>query len=160
MGATQAREFKKTIQAYSILSQRVSQMAPVFGLPGEFTPDNCAEDNLAIHIAQVFDLLDFGYRGVSSHETASLGSAAYYTAGFEGSDTVAGSRMLLKNYNGDKNYSTIFQAMHGATSVPAAEHSTITSWADVSPDADYEVYEKAEYNAFRNMIKQYMPSFC
>merc|ERR1719305_1565256 len=37
--ATQAREFKKTIQAYSILSQRVSQMAPVFGLPGEFTPE-------------------------------------------------------------------------------------------------------------------------
>merc|ERR1719316_2683388 len=30
--ATQAREFKKTIQAYSILSQRVSQMADI--LPG------------------------------------------------------------------------------------------------------------------------------
>merc|ERR1719361_2223633 len=119
--ATQAREFKKTIQAYSILSQRVSQMAPVFGLPGEFTAENVAEDNLAIHIAQVFDLLDFGYRGVSSHEIASLGSAAYYTAGLEGSDTVAGSRMLLKHYNGEGNYSAIFEASHGATSVPAAE---------------------------------------
>jgi len=42
------------------------------------------EDNLAIHVAQVFDLLDFGYRGVSSHETAALGSASYYTAGLEG----------------------------------------------------------------------------
>merc|ERR1712227_867396 len=31
--------------------------------------------------------------------------------------------------------------------------------ADVSEDADYEEYEKAEYNAFRNMFKQYMPSF-
>mmetsp|Transcript_123742 Transcript_123742/g.276442 ORF Transcript_123742/g.276442 Transcript_123742/m.276442 type:complete len:900 (+) Transcript_123742:76-2775(+) len=157
--ATQAREFKKTIQAYSILSQRVSQMAPVFNLPGEFTVASVVEDNLAIHIAQVFDLLDFGYRGVSSHETASLGSAAYYTAGLEGSDTVAGSRMLLKCYNGGGNFSTVFQANHGATSVPAAEHSTITSWADVSPDADYTEYEKQEYNAFRNMIKQYMPSF-
>merc|ERR1712050_186160 len=113
----------------------------------------------AIHIAQVFDLLDFGYRGVSSHETAALGSASYYTTGFEGSDTVAGSRMLLKCYNGDANFTGIFEASHGATSVPAAEHSTITSWADVSPDADYQEYEKAEYNAFRNMIKQYMPSF-
>jgi len=157
--ATQSREFKKTIQAYSILSQRVSQMAPVFELPGEFTIDNVAEDNLAIHVAQVFDLLDFGYRGVSSHETAGIGSAAYYTAGFEGSDTVAGSRMLLRYYNGEDNFTQVFEAGHGATSVPAAEHSTITSWADVSEDADYQEYEKAEYNAFRNMIKQYMPSF-
>uniref|UniRef100_A0A7S1FGW2 Nicotinamide phosphoribosyltransferase n=1 Tax=Noctiluca scintillans TaxID=2966 RepID=A0A7S1FGW2_NOCSC len=157
--ATQAREFKKTIQAYSILSQRVSQMAPVFSLPGEFTVKNVAEDNLAIHIAQVFDLLDFGYRGVSSHETAGLGSSAYYTAGLEGSDTVAGSRMLLRYYNAEGNYSNVFEALHGATSIPAAEHSTITSWADVSEDADYEKYEMAEYNAFRNMIKQYMPSF-
>merc|ERR1719215_2501764 len=134
-------------------------MAPVFGMPGEFTVDNVLEDNLAIHIAQVFDLLDFGYRGVSSHETASLGSASYYTAGLEGSDTVAGSRMLLEYYNSNQSYTTVFEQGHGATSVPAAEHSTITSWADVSPDADYEEYEKAEYNAFRNMIKQYMPSF-
>jgi nicotinamide phosphoribosyltransferase len=157
--ATQAREFKKTIQAYSILSQRVSQMAPLFKLPGEFTADSVVEDNLAIHYAQVFDLLDFGFRGVSSHETASLGSASYYTAGLEGSDTVAGSRMLLQYYNCNQNYTTVFEQFHGATSVPAAEHSTITSWADVSEDADYEVYEKAEYNAFRNMMKQYAPSF-
>lgn len=157
--ATQTREFRKTIQAYSILSQRVSQMAPVFNLPGEFTIDNVAEDNLAIHVAQVFDLLDFGYRGVSSHETAGMGAAGYYTAGFEGSDTVAGSRMLLRYYNGDANFTGVFEAGHGATSVPAAEHSTITSWADVSEDADYKEYEAAEYNAFRNMIKQYMPSF-
>jgi nicotinamide phosphoribosyltransferase len=138
----------------------------MFGLlpgPAEFTPANIEEDQLAIHVAQVFDLLDFGYRGVSSHETASLGSASYYTAGFEGSDTVAGSRMLLRYYNGapgDDSYKTnIFECGHGATSVPAAEHSTITSWADVSATADHVVYEAAEYNAFRNMIKQYMPSY-
>lgn len=157
--ATQAREFKKTIQAYSILSQRVSQMAPIFNLPGEFTLDNVVEDNLAIHVAQVFDLLDFGYRGVSSCETAGLGSGSYYTAGLEGSDTVAGSRFLLEYYNCNQNFTSIFEEAHGATSVPAAEHSTITSWADVSEAGDYQVYEAAEYNAFRNMIKQYMPSF-
>mmetsp|Transcript_70639 Transcript_70639/g.133235 ORF Transcript_70639/g.133235 Transcript_70639/m.133235 type:complete len:878 (+) Transcript_70639:78-2711(+) len=156
--ATQAREFKKTIQAYSILSQRKAWLD--IGMPLEFTAENVVEDNLSVHIAQVFDLLDFGYRGVSSHETAGLGSAAYYTAGLEGSDTVAGSRMLLKCYNGGGNFTSVFEGNHGATSVPAAEHSTITSWADVSPDADHEEYEKAEYNAFRNMIKQYMPSFC
>merc|ERR1719392_647930 len=67
--------------------------------------------------------------------------------------------MLLKCYNKEGNFSQMFQAFHCATSVPAAEHSTITSWADVSDDADADEYEKAEYNAFRNMIKQYMPSF-
>jgi len=157
--ATQAREFRKTIQAYSILSQRISQFPPEMGKQ-EFTPENVYEDGLAIHIAQVFDLLDFGYRGVSSHETASLGSAAYYSAGFEGSDTVAGSRMLLNMYNAGNDFTTCFENLHGATSVPAAEHSTITSWADVSPGSDAVLYEAAEYNAFTNMIKQYMSSFC
>ena len=52
--ATQAREFRKTIQAYSVLSQRVSQ---VDFLPGErdFTPENIAADDLPVHIAQVFE---------------------------------------------------------------------------------------------------------
>jgi len=164
--ATQAREFRKTIQAYSILSQRISQLPPEMGKQ-EFTPENVYEDNLAVHVAQVFDLLDFGYRGVSSHETASLGSAAYYTTGFEGSDTVAGSRMLLEHYNAANpdapgflaSFGAMFEQVHGATSIPAAEHSTITSWADMSPDSDAVLYEQAEYNAFSNMVKQYMSSF-
>merc|ERR1712003_557389 len=66
---------------------------------------------------------------------------------------------LLRYYNKDDGFKKVFEDFHGATSVPAAEHSTITSWADVSDDADADEYEKAEYNAFRNMIKQYMPSF-
>jgi len=164
--ATQAREFRKTIQAYSVLSQRLSQLPEEMG-KREFTTEAVYEDNLAIHVAQVFDLLDFGYRGVSSHETAALGSAAYYTTGFEGSDTVAGSRMLLEHYNASNDsapsflasFGAMFEQVHGATSVPAAEHSTITSWADMSADSDHVVYEAAEYNAFCNMIKQYMSSF-
>jgi nicotinamide phosphoribosyltransferase len=157
--ATQSREFRKFIQAYSILSQRESQ---VDFLPGQrdFNEKNIADDDLSIHIAQVFDLLDFGYRGVSSHETAGLGAASYYTSGYEGSDTVAGSRMLLRYYNHEGGFNTIFENLHGATSVPAAEHSTITSWADCSATADHVLYQKAEYSAFCNMIKQYMPSFC
>jgi len=156
--ASQAREFRKTIQAYSYLSQRVSQVPEVAGLgPPEFTVDNLVDDQLSVHIAQVFDLLDFGYRGVSSHETAALGSASYYVAGFEGSDTVAGSRMCLWAYEGFK---TLFEDFHGATSVPAAEHSTITSWADMSPESDPVQYESDEYAAFANMFKQYMSSFC
>merc|ERR1719499_1877109 len=67
--------------------------------------------------------------------------------------------MLLQYYNAKGGFQTIFEERHGATSVPAAEHSTITSWADVSPETDPAEYEKAEYNAFTNMIKQYMPSF-
>ena len=104
-----------------------------------------------LYVRQVFDLLDFGYRGVSSHETAALGSAAYYTSGFEGSDTVAGSRMIMQLYNGVSStapipplasFSNTFEQLHGATSVPAAEHSTITSWADMSPDSDHVLYEQ------------------
>ena len=44
------------LQAYSILSQRVSQLPPVLGKT-EFTPENVYEDNLAIHIAQVLHLI-------------------------------------------------------------------------------------------------------
>ena len=33
--------------------------------PSEFTVDNIVDDALAVHIAQVFDLLDFGFRPVS-----------------------------------------------------------------------------------------------
>ena len=98
---------------------------PDFLGPREFTKQNLYDGGLAIHIAQVFDLLDFGYRGVSSHETASLGSAAYYTTGFEGSDTVAGTRMILQMYNGLSpappippldRFSSIFEMLHGARS--------------------------------------------
>ena len=165
--ATQSREFRKQIQAYSILCQRISALPDFLG-KREFTRANIYEGNLAIHIAQVFDLLDFGYRGVSSHETAALGSAAYYTTGFEGSDTVAGARMVLQAYNGTSStapipplasFANTFEQLHGATSVPAAEHSTITSWADMSPDSDHILYEQAEYNAFVNMIMQYSSNF-
>jgi nicotinamide phosphoribosyltransferase len=55
--ATQTREFRKTIQAYSYLSERVSQVPEVAGLgPSEFTIKNITDDGLAVHIAQVHHL--------------------------------------------------------------------------------------------------------
>jgi len=153
--ATQTREFRKTIQAYSYLSERHSWATFLPGPPA-FTVDNIVSDELSIHVAQVFDLLDFGYRGVSSHETAALGSASYYVAGYEGSDTVAGSRMCLWAYEGFRGS---FEAFHGATSIPAAEHSTVTSWTDLEPTSDADQANADEYCSFANMFKQYMPSY-
>jgi nicotinamide phosphoribosyltransferase len=80
-----------------------------------------------------FKLHDFGFRGVSSVETAGLGGAAHLV-NFMGTDTVAGLLVARNSYK---------EQMAGF-SIPAAEHSTITSWG--------QDYEK---EAFRNMIKQY-----
>ena len=81
-----------------------------------------------------FKLHDFGYRGVSSEETAGIGGAAHLV-NFQGTDTTAGIR-LLQSYYGIKG-------MPGF-SVPAAEHSTITAWG-----------REYERDAYENMIKQF-----
>ena len=81
-----------------------------------------------------FKLHDFGYRGVSSEETAGLGAAAHLI-NFKGTDTVAGIRILQQYYRSDQ--------MEGF-SVPAAEHSTITAWG-----------RENEANAYRNMLEQF-----
>src|SRR5207237_7979752 len=44
-----------------------------------------------------FKLHDFGYRGVSSEETAGIGAAAHLI-NFKGTDTVAGIRLLQSYY--------------------------------------------------------------
>ena len=63
-----------------------------------------------------FVLNDFGFRGVSSVESAGLGGAAHLI-NFSGSDTIAGSVMAKKYYN----------AAHAAgLSIPATEHSIVT----------------------------------
>jgi len=81
-----------------------------------------------------FKLHDFGYRGVSSVETAGLGGASHLI-NFMGTDTLAGILLVKKFYHED--------GMPGF-SIPAAEHSTITSWG-----RDHEV------DAFRNMLTAY-----
>lgn len=64
-----------------------------------------------------FKLHDFGYRGVSSEETAAICGAAHLL-NFNGTDTVAGIRLLQKYYN--------CKTMP-AFSVPASEHSVMCS---------------------------------
>ncbi len=80
-----------------------------------------------------FKLHDFGARGVSSHESAAIGGAAHLV-NFMGSDTVIGVNLANEYYKSDM----------AAFSIPAAEHSTITSWG-----------REHEVDAYRNMIKQY-----
>ena len=80
-----------------------------------------------------FQVHDFGFRGVSSVETAGLGGAAHLTS-FKGTDTLAGILIARQFYN---------EPMAGF-SIPASEHSTITSWG-----------EENEKAAMKNMLEQY-----
>ncbi len=80
-----------------------------------------------------FKLHDFGARGVSSAESAALGGLAHMV-NFMGSDTVGAIGYARAYYD---------EAMP-AFSIPAAEHSTITSWG-----------KDREIDAFANMIEQF-----
>ena len=80
-----------------------------------------------------FKLHDFGARGVSSAESAALGGAAHLV-NFMGTDTVSGLLAAKAFYH---------EPMAGF-SIPAAEHSTITSWG-----------REHEVDAYRNMLKQF-----
>lgn len=82
-----------------------------------------------------FKLHDFGFRGASSYESAEIGAAAHLI-NFMGTDTVAGIFGAAKFYDADV-YNT-------AWSIPAAEHSTITSWG-----------RDSEALAYENMVKQF-----
>lgn len=81
-----------------------------------------------------FRLHDFGYRGVSSEESAMIGGMSHLT-NFKGTDTMAGAYGALKYYNA--------KSMPGY-SIPASEHSTITSWT-----------EAKEIDAYRHILEQY-----
>lgn len=80
-----------------------------------------------------FKLHDFGFRGVSSPESAGIGAAAHLL-NFRGTDTIAGL-LLAREYYGEP--------MAGF-SIPAAEHSTITSWG-----------RDHEREAYANMLEQF-----
>lgn len=81
-----------------------------------------------------FMLHDFGARGVSSHESAELGGFAHLATGFMGTDTME-ALIFAEEIYGSEN---------AGFSIPAAEHSTITSWG-----------RENEATAYRNMIKQF-----
>lgn len=100
--ATQSLSIRKTIGTYYTLAGA-----------------NLANLDVACH--------DFGYRGVSSEESAGLGAAAHLLS-FNGTDTPAGIRLLADHYNG---------AMSGH-SIPATEHSVICAFGPEGEQAAYE----------------------
>jgi len=105
--ATQSREMKKLIGKYL-----------------ERTGDPSTID---------FKLHDFGFRGVSSCESAGIGGMAHLV-NFKGTDTMQAFEFAQRYYN---------EEMAGF-SISASEHSTLTSWG-----------QDNEHLAFRNMLEQY-----
>jgi nicotinamide phosphoribosyltransferase len=81
-----------------------------------------------------FALNDFGFRGVSSVESAGLGGSAHLL-NFMGSDTVYASAFAKKYYNASKVY---------GMSVPATEHSIMTLLG-----------EKGEAKVFQHVLDSY-----
>lgn len=79
----------------------------------------------------VFKLHDFGGRGVTCLEQSRLGGAAHLLS-FMGSDTIEGIRMLNHYYD---------SPMAGF-SIPASEHSTVSSWGRDGEIAFYKNYVK------------------
>jgi nicotinamide phosphoribosyltransferase len=75
-----------------------------------------------------FKLHDFGYRGVSSEESAGIGGAAHLV-NFMGSDTFEGIEHLTEHYGADM----------AAFSIQATEHSTVTSHGR---EGEFEFYKK------------------
>jgi len=88
-----------------------------------------------------FKLHDFGFRGVSSVETAGIGDCAHLTQ-FLGTDTIAGL-VVARDYYGEKC---------AGFSIPASEHSTMTSWGR---ETSGEHSAGGELAAMRNMLEQY-----
>jgi len=80
-----------------------------------------------------FKLHDFGFRGVSSVESAAVGGAAHLV-NFLGSDTLVAAVLARRFYGAEM----------AGFSIPAAEHSTQTAWG-----RDHEL------DAYRNMLAQF-----
>ncbi len=94
----------------------------------ELTCDNLDHVPYAVH--------DFGYRGVSSNESAQIGGAAHLLH-FRGSDTLLALKFIHENYNEPLG-------THIASSVPASEHSVMCSYG-----------RECEQQAFERMLDLY-----
>jgi len=93
-----------------------------------------------------FALHDFGYRGVSSEETAGLGGMAHLT-NFMGTDTMRGIIFANMYYNIHAKKESDFK-MYGF-SVSASEHSTATPFG--MGEGEYKYIEQM-LNAYPNSI--------
>lgn len=100
----------------------------------EYLKKTTSYDSEGIKSVISFMLHDFGFRGVSSVESAGLGGSAHII-NFMGTDTAAGILLAQDFYNTENPL---------AFSIPASEHSTITSWT-----------EPLEVKAMENMLDQY-----
>lgn len=85
-----------------------------------------------------FKLHDFGARGVSSEESAAIGGLGHLVS-FSGTDNMSAIIQARRYYNAD---------MPGF-SIPAAEHSTMTSWG-----------REHESQAYANMLEQFAKPGC
>lgn len=81
-----------------------------------------------------YKLIDFGSRGVSSKESSAIGGMGHQIF-FKGTDNVISILDTMYYYNEEEVISH---------SIPASEHSTITSWM-----------RKGEKEAYRNMLEQF-----
>lgn len=111
--------------AITVSTQSFQIKRDVYKFLSETADDAGAEINFKVH--------DFGSRGVSSQETAAIGGAAHLV-NFMGTDTMAALLLHRKFYH----------APMAGFSIPAAEHSTITSWG-----------RENEAEAYRNMLKNF-----
>lgn len=98
-------------------------------------------DTSVDHTGIDFMLHDFGARGVSSFESAAIGDMAHL-ANWKGTDTITGALAAVEYYGYDLEDFTPSKMV--AWSVPAGEHSSITSWGQAH-----------EVDAYENMIKQF-----
>lgn len=92
--------------------------------------DDTADDRLSLP----FKLHDFGARGASSEESAAIGGLAHLIA-FQGTDNLSAIVAGRRYYHCDM----------AGFSIPAAEHSTITSWG-----------RDNERDAYENIIRQFL----
>ncbi|QGM44474.1 nicotinate phosphoribosyltransferase [Methylocystis heyeri] len=80
-----------------------------------------------------FKLHDFGARGVSSKESAGIGSVAHLV-NFRGTDTISALLTAQRFYD----------APMAGLSIPASEHSTMTAWG-----------QDGETSAYANMLRRF-----
>jgi len=82
-----------------------------------------------------YKLIDFGYRGVSSEESAGIGGMAHLL-NFRGTDNLMGIAYAMNEYNAPLGV---------GVSIPATEHSTMTPWGP----------GEGELECFRNLLEKY-----
>lgn len=111
--------------AITVATQSYQIKKDVYRFLTETADDPDAEISFKVH--------DFGARGVSSQETAAIGGAAHLV-NFLGTDTMA-ALVLHRDF---------YHAPMAGFSIPAAEHSTITSWG-----------RDGEAEAYRNMLRNF-----